>query len=214
MTIRLLLVDDQLLFRQGLASLLSLESDLEIIGQASNGQEAIAIAEQLQPDVILMDIQMPICDGIEATQVIHQRYPGIKILILSTFDDDDYICRSLQAGALGYLLKDTTATQIANAIRTVSQDHSQLSPTVAKKVFAKLSTPQSNVNQPLYYLDLNQREQVVLQHLAEGKTNREIAQILHLSEGTIKNYVTKILRVLGLRDRTQVAIWVKQQRSQ
>jgi DNA-binding NarL/FixJ family response regulator len=214
MTIRLLLVDDQLLFRQGLASLLSLESDLEIIGQASNGQEAIAIAEQLQPDVILMDIQMPICDGIEATQVIHQRYPGIKILILSTFDDDDYICRSLQAGALGYLLKDTTATQIANAIRTVSQDHSQLSPTVAKKVFAKLSTPQSDFNQPLYYLDLNQREQVVLQHLAEGKTNREIAQILHLSEGTIKNYVTKILRVLGLRDRTQVAIWVKQQRSQ
>lgn len=213
MAIRLLLVDDHLLFRQGLSSLLSLESDLEVIGQASDGQEAITMVERFQPDIILMDIRMPICDGIEATQSIHQRYPNIKILILSSFDDNDYIYQSLQAGALGYLLKDTTAKQVADAIRAAYQGYSQLSPTVATKVFATLSAPQPEIDQPFFHPDLNQREQVVLQHLAEGKTNREIAQTLNLSEGTIKNYITKILRVLELRDRTQVALWAKQQRS-
>jgi DNA-binding NarL/FixJ family response regulator len=214
MMIRLLLVDDQLLFRQGLASLLSTEPDLEIVGQASHGYEAIALVKTDQPDVILMDVRMPICDGVEATQIIHQQYPWIRILVLSTFDEDDYICRSLQAGALGYLLKDTPSEQVADAIRTLHQGHSQLSPTIAAKVFARLHSPKPEVDPSSDSLsdhgsNLSQREREVLLLLAQGKTNREIAQALHLTEGTVKNYVTQVLSVLGLRDRVQAALWAQ-----
>ncbi len=206
--IRLLLVDDQSLFRQGLASLLSLEEDLEIIGQANHGREAIALAEQLQPDVILMDVRMPICDGVVATHEIHQRFPWIRILVLTTFDEDEYIWKSLQAGALGYLLKSTPSAQLAGAIRTLYQGYSQLGPTIAAKVFAQLNPsppPTKNSHQ-----QFSERELEILTLIGEGKNNREIAQKLYLTEGTVKNYVSQILARLGLRDRTQVALWVKQ----
>lgn len=205
--IRVLLVDDQALFRQGLASLLSLEEDLEIVGQASHGFEAIARTQTLQPDVILMDVRMPICDGVVATGEIHQRFPWIRILVLTTFDEDEYIWKSLQAGALGYLLKSTPSAQLATAIRTLHQGHCQLGPTIAPKVFAQLQPPA--IKQNLHY-HLTERESEVLKLISQGKNNREIAQILYLTEGTVKNYVTQILGRLGLRDRTQAALWAKE----
>jgi DNA-binding NarL/FixJ family response regulator len=215
--IRLLLVDDQLLFRQGLATLLKLESDLEIIGQANDGQVAISLAAQLQPDVILMDVRMPVCNGVKATQEIHQRFPWIRILVLTTFDQDDYICKSLQAGALGYLLKSTPAPQLAIAIRTLHQGYCQLGPTIAPKVIAQLNvsaittaaaTATAAAKDDQYYL--TEREQEILRELATGKSNREIAQTLYLTEGTVKNYVSQALNRLGMRDRTQAALWAKQ----
>ncbi len=136
--IRLLLVDDQDIFRRGLAALLSAEPDLEIVGQARNGHEAVTLTQTVQPDVILMDVRMPVCDGVQATREIHQHYPWIRVLVLTTFDDDEYIFQSLQVGALGYLLKRTPAKEIAAAIRLVAQGYSQLGPTIALKVFSKL----------------------------------------------------------------------------
>ncbi len=208
--IRLLLVDDQALFRQGLASLLSLEDDLEVVGQASHGQEAIALAEQLQPDVTLMDVRMPICDGVLATREIHQRFPWMRILVLTTFDEDEYIWQSLQAGALGYLLKSTPSAQLAAAIRTLHKGHSQLGPTIAPKVFAQLNPPQPSLKQNSLQQLLSERELEVLILIGQGKNNREIAQLLHLTEGTVKNYVSQIFAQLGVRDRTQAALWAKQ----
>ncbi|GAA6616229.1 response regulator [Scytonema sp. NUACC26] len=207
--IRVLLVDDRPLFRQGLASLLSLEEDLEIIGQASHGHEAIALSETLQPDVILMDVRMPICDGVVATREIHQRCPWIRILMLTTFDEDEYIWESLQAGALGYLLKSTPSAQLAAAIRTLHQGHCQLGPTIASKVLTQLRSPTVG-KQNTVQCHLSERELEVLTLIARGKSNREIAKTLFLTEGTVKNYVTQILARLGLRDRTQAALWAKE----
>jgi DNA-binding NarL/FixJ family response regulator len=207
--IRLLLVDDQPLFRQGMAKLLALEPDLEIVGQANDGQAAIALAAQLQPDVILMDVRMPGCDGVRATQEIHQRFPWIRILVLTTFDQDDYIWKSLQAGALGYLLKSTPAPQLAIAIRTLHQGYCQLGPTIAPKVIAQLNAPAMTKAADDQHC-LTEREQEILRELAMGKSNREIAQTLYLTEGTVKNYVSQILNRLGMRDRTQAALWAKQ----
>ena len=206
--IRVLLVDDQTLFRQGLAALLALEFDLEIVGQANHGLEAIALSATLEPDVILMDVRMPVCDGVQATQQIHEQFPQIRILVLTTFDEDDDVWRSLQAGAAGYILKNTPSEQVAAAIRTVYQGHSQLGPTIAQKVFAQLQSP---TPQPENYQDwFSDRELEVLKLLAEGMSNREIAETLFLSEGTIKNHITRILSQLGVRDRTQAALWAKQ----
>lgn len=212
--IRVFLVDDQPLFRQGLAGLLSLTEDLEIVGEANHGQEAIELVATMQPDVILMDVRMPICDGVEATRAIHQTYPWIKIMVLTTFDEDEYIWRSLQAGALGYILKNTPAAQVANAIRTLHLGHSQLGPTIASKVFDRLQAiPASPMISPLasdLLESLNSRELEILQQVKLGHSNREIAQALHLSEGTVKNYVTTLLAKLGMRDRTQAALWAQQ----
>lgn len=202
--IRLLLVDDQDIFRQGLASLLSIETDLEIIGQARDGFEAIALAKTLNPDVILMDVRMPLCDGVQATSEIHQHYPWIRVLVLTTFDDDDYILKSLQVGALGYLLKRTPSKEIAAAIRSVSQGYSQLGPTIALKVFSRLKPS------PVAQNCLSKREIDVLKLVGQGKNNQEIAQQLHLTEGTVKNYVTQILNKLEMRDRIQAALWSQQ----
>jgi DNA-binding NarL/FixJ family response regulator len=203
--IRLLLVDDQDIFRQGLASLLAIEADLEIVGQARNGFEATSLAKTINPDVILMDVRMPLCDGVQATEEIHQHYPWIRILVLTTFDDDEYILQSLQVGALGYLLKRTPAREIAAAIRSVSQGYSQLGPTIAQKVFSRLKFS-SNSSQTC----LSKREIDVLKLIGQGKNNQEIAQQLHLSEGTVKNYVTQILNKLEMRDRIQAALWSQQ----
>ncbi|MBD2091827.1 response regulator transcription factor [Microcoleus sp. FACHB-1515] len=203
--IRLLLADDQAIFRQGLATMLSVEPDLEIAGQAANGQEAIEMAKRLQPHVILMDVQMPICNGVQATQIIHECYPWIRILVLTTFDDDEYILQSLQVGALGYLLKRTPAPEIATAIRSVSQGYSQLGPTIATKAFSQLKAPAS----PNAPSSLGKREIEVLKLIGEGRNNLEIAQALYLSEGTVKNYVTQILSKLEMRDRIAAALWAQ-----
>ena len=205
--IKLLLADDQDLFRRGLATLLSVETDLDVVGQAKNGDEAISLAETLQPNVILMDVRMPIIDGVQATAEIYRRYPWIRILVLTTFDDDEYILKSLQAGALGYLLKRTPSQAIAAAIRSVAQGYSQLSPSVALKAFSYLQPVSTSSTAPLD--QLSKRETEVLKLLGQGLNNQEIATALHLSEGTIKNYVTQVLSKLKMRDRIQAALWAQ-----
>jgi DNA-binding NarL/FixJ family response regulator len=209
--IRLLLVDDLVIFRQGLAALISLEPDIEVVGEASNGEEAINFAETLRPDVILMDVRMPICNGVEATKVIHQRFPWIRIMVLTTFDEDEYICQSLQNGALGYILKSTPSQQLATTIRSLDRGFGQLDPAIALKVFSRIPEP---VNMPSVVLSvleqLNHNEVEILKQIGKGKSNREIALDLHLTEGTVKNYVTNILTCLNLRDRLQIAVWVTQ----
>jgi len=205
---RLLLVDDQDIFRQGLAALLSIETDLEVVGQAKNGHEAIALTKTLQPDVILMDVRMPICDGVQATREIHNHYPWVRILVLTTFDDDEYILQSLQLGALGYLLKRTPIKDIAVAIRSVAQGYIHLGPTIGPKVFAQLKTTTRSPH-PLQD-SLSKREIIILKMIGQGKNNAEISQELYLSEGTVKNYVTQILNKLEMRDRTKAALWAQQ----
>ncbi|WP_019505191.1 response regulator transcription factor [Pleurocapsa sp. PCC 7319] len=202
--ISLLLVDDQDIFRQGLATLLATEEDLEVVGQARNGREAIALSEQLQPDVILMDVRMPICDGVSATREIHQRYPWMRILILTTFEDDEYVWQSLQAGAMGYILKRKSSEQMAIAIRAVAQGYSQLSSAIAPRIFANLKPADPKSTDVLN--QLSPRELEILRLVGQGKNNQEIAQTLHLSIGTIKNYITQILSKLSLRDRVAAAL--------
>jgi DNA-binding NarL/FixJ family response regulator len=207
--IRLLLVDDLVIFRQGLAALISLEPDIEVVGEASNGEEAILFAETLRPDVILMDVRMPICNGVEATKIIHQKFPWIRIMVLTTFDEDEYICQSLQNGALGYILKSTPSQQLATTIRSLDRGFGQLDPAIALKVFARI--PERTATQsstPTVLENLNHNEVEILKRIGLGKSNREIALDLHLTEGTVKNYVTNILTCLNLRDRLQAALWV------
>jgi DNA-binding NarL/FixJ family response regulator len=163
------------------------------------------LAQQLQPDVILMDVRMPVCNGVEATQKIHQQYPWMRILMLTTFDEDDYIWQSLQAGALGYLLKSTPSEQLAIAIRSLQQGYSQLGPTIAPKVFAQIN-PLLAAERP-GAVELSPRERDVLQLIGQGYSNREISDRLYISAGTVKNHVTQILSKLQLRDRTQAALW-------
>lgn len=204
--IKILLVDDQTMFRQGLASLLRLEEDFEIVGEASNGEDSRVLSARLQPDVILMDMRMPVCNGVEATRQILQQFPWIRILVLTTFDEDEYVFQSLEMGALGYLLKSTPAKQVAIAIRNVHQGYSQLGPTIAPKVFsqvkAAVTTPKVDPKRLF-----NSRELEILKLLGKGYSNREIAAALHLTEGTIKNHLTNIFSQLEARDRTQAALW-------
>jgi DNA-binding NarL/FixJ family response regulator len=206
--IKLLLVEDIDIFRKGLMTLLSIEDNLELVGEASNGNEAIKLSEQLQPDVILMDVRMPICDGVVATREIHQKFPWIKILILTTFDDDEYIWQSLQAGAVSYLLKSTPSEQIAAAVRAAYLGYSQLDLEIASRVFSHLKPHVSTVDLDYQKL-LTSREIEVLKLVGKGMNNQEIAFLLHLTEGTIKNYVTRIFSQLNFRDRVGAALWAQ-----
>jgi DNA-binding NarL/FixJ family response regulator len=209
--IRLLLVDDLAIFREGLAALINLEPDIEVVGEASNGEEAILFAETLRPDVILMDVRMPICNGVEATKAIHQRFPWIRIMVLTTFDEDEYICQSLQNGALGYILKSTPAQQLAMTIRSLDRGFGQLDPAIALKVFSRIPEQSATQSSTLAILEnFNYSELEILKLIGKGKSNREISIDLHLSEGTVKNYVSNILTCLNLRDRLQIAVWVSQ----
>ncbi|WP_041566113.1 response regulator [Nostoc punctiforme] len=207
--IKVLLVDDQGLIRQGLRALLELESDLEIVGEAENGEQAINLVAEFQPDVVLLDIRMPIMDGVAATKEIQKRFSKTKILVLTTFDDDEYVSAALQNGAMGYLLKDTPSEELAVAIRAVYKGYTQLGPGIVKKLLTQFSngTPIHSTPVPSTLNELTPREKEVLRLIATGASNREIAQELYISEGTVKNHVTNILNTLNLRDRTQAAIW-------
>ncbi|MEH2167833.1 MAG: response regulator transcription factor [Nostoc sp.] len=207
--IKVLLVDDQSLIRQGLRALLELEPDLEIVGEAENGEQAINFVAQFQPDVILLDIRMPIMDGVAATQEIQKRFAKTKILVLTTFDDDEYVSAALKNGAMGYLLKDTPSEELAVAIRAVHKGYTHLGPGIVKKLLTKFSHVASTQSPPVpsSLTELTPREKEVLRLIATGASNREIAQELYISEGTVKNHVTNILNRLNLRDRTQAAIW-------
>ncbi|MER3492588.1 MAG: DNA-binding response regulator [Mastigocladus sp. ERB_26_2] len=207
--IKVLLVDDQNLIRQGLKALLELEPDLEIVGEAENGETAITLIEQLHPDVVLMDIRMPIMDGVAATREIHKRFSNIQILVLTTFDNDEYVTAALQNGAMGYLLKDTPSEELAVAIRAVHKGYTQLGPGIVKKLLTQFPpvVPNNSPPPPPSLAELTPREKEVLRLIATGATNKEIAQQLYISEGTVKNHVTNILNRLNLRDRTQAAIF-------
>jgi DNA-binding NarL/FixJ family response regulator len=208
--ITILIVDDQNLIRQGLKALLELESDMKIVGEAENGQIAINLVRELQPNVILMDIRMPIMDGVAATKEINNQFPHCKILILTTFDDDEYVKAALQNGAMGYLLKDTPSEELAVAIRAVNKGYSQLGPGIVKKLITQFpaNSLQNLTSVPANLAELTPREKEVLRLIAIGNNNREIAQKLYISEGTVKNHITNILNRLNLRDRTQAAILV------
>ncbi|MBD1862549.1 MULTISPECIES: response regulator transcription factor [Trichocoleus] len=211
--IRVLLVDDQSILRQGLKALLELEPDLDVVGDASNGQVALQQVEALQPDVVLMDVRMPVMDGVAATRSICQRFPAIKVLVLTTFDDDEYIAEAMRVGAIGYLLKDTPSEELAAAIRAVYKGYAQFGPGIFQKVLSHMGPkPSASANSPAEPLppglsELTPREREVLRLIAAGSSNREIAQTLFISEGTVKNHVTNILNRLNLRDRTQAAIF-------
>jgi DNA-binding NarL/FixJ family response regulator len=206
MTIRVLLVDDQDIIRSGLKTLLELEPDLQIVGDAANGQIAIQQVSALQPDVVLMDIRMPVMDGVAATGAIMGQFPQTKILMLTTFNEGGDISEALRQGAIGYLLKDTPSEELANSIRAAHKGYAQLSPGILQKVVS----PSLLVSQlPPGFADLTPREREVLKWIAQGASNREIAKTLFISEGTVKNHVTNLLGRLNLRDRTQAAIFAQ-----
>ncbi|MFH7027448.1 MAG: response regulator [Heteroscytonema crispum UTEX LB 1556] len=207
--IRLLLVDDQMIIRQGLRSLLSAKPDLEVVGEAENGQQAIALVETLQPDVVLMDVRMPVMDGVAATRLICQQFSQTKVLVLTTFDDDEYVSQAMRLGARGYLLKDAHSDDLAAAIRAVNKGYTQLGPGLLEKAIS--SPPSSILSQPTCLppelAGLTAREREVLALIVSGASNREIALSLYISERTVKNHITSILSQLNLRDRTQAAMF-------
>jgi DNA-binding NarL/FixJ family response regulator len=205
--IRVLLVDDQIIIRQGLKSLLDLKPDIQVVGDAENGEKAIEQVNILQPDVVLMDIRMPGMDGVTATQLICQHSSSPKVLVLTTFDDDEYICQAMQFGAKGYLLKDTPSEELAQAIYAVYKGYTQMGPGLLEKTmlnFPSRSPTKSAL--PPGLAELSTREREVLRLIAMGYSNLEIAETLHISVRTVKNHVTGILSRLVLRDRTQAAI--------
>ncbi len=204
--IQILLVDDQYIIRQGLKTMLESNPDMQVIGEAENGQRAIDQIPLLQPDIVLMDIRMPVMDGVAATGAIAQLYPDLKILILTTFDDDEYVSKAMRLGAKGYLLKDTEPDELAMAIRAVIKGHTQLGPGLFEKAIAPI-TSVPTIAPPSELAQLTPRELEVLKLIAAGSNNREIAEVLFLSENTVKNYVTNILSRLNLRDRTQAALF-------
>ncbi len=210
--IRVLLADDQDIIRTGLTIILNHQPDIEVVGQAANGLEAVEAAKQLQPDVVLMDIKMPHLNGIQATRQIVAALPKTQIIILTTYDTDDWVFDGIRAGAVGYLLKDTSGDNLAEAVRGALRGESQIDPTVARKVLREFqqvtsrraAPPQPVDDEPLE--QLTDREEDILKLLAAGLANKEIAQQLSLSEGTVKNHISAILAKLHANDRTQAVL--------
>lgn len=206
--IRLLLVDDQMLITQGLKTVLELEPDLRVIGIADNGKVAIQQVADNRPDLVLMDVRMPVMDGRAATREICQQFPEVKVLVLSTFDDDRYIFDSIRAGAKGYLLKDMPSDELVQAIRLAHRGYTQLGPGLLDKLMTVSETEQeSSQTLPPEVSSLTPREQDVLRLIGSGATNREIAQELYIAEGTVKTHVTHLLSRFDLRNRAQLAIF-------
>ncbi|HNA89691.1 MAG TPA: response regulator transcription factor [Anaerolineales bacterium] len=202
---KILLCDDQAVIRDGLEMLLNLEKDFQVVGSAQDGAEGLELAGKKSPDLILMDLKMPGMNGIEATREIRKKYPHIKILVLTTYDDDEWVFDAIRAGASGYLLKDTPRQKIIEAIRGTIDGKSFVDPVVAGKLLNQVA---NNQTQPASILTdkLTERELDVLRLLAKGMTNTDIAGTLHLSEGTVRNHVSAILEKLGVSDRTQAAV--------
>lgn len=207
--IRLLLVDDQNLICQGLKTMLELEPDLEVVGIAENGRVAIEQVAALQPNLVLMDIKMPVMDGRAATREITQQFPQVKVLVLSTFDDDQYITDSMRAGAKGYLLKDMPSDELVEAVRLAYRGYAQLGPGLLEKLVSNIAAPapDNSETEPPDLSQVTPREQDVLRLISRGVTNREIGRQLHISEGTVKTHISHLLSRLDLRNRAQLAIY-------
>ncbi|OUM94678.1 MAG: DNA-binding response regulator [Thermobacillus sp. ZCTH02-B1] len=210
--IRTLVADDDPFIRESLRLILGTMPDIEVAGVCADGGEAVRFVREHPGgvDVVLMDVRMPVCDGVEGTRLIREAAPDVKVLILTTFDDDAYIVKALQYGAAGYLLKNVPPDTIAEGIRAVHAGHTLMHPDVARKLAGMLRPAAGDApagRKRLADFGLNETERNIVRKIADGLSNREIAQALYLSEGTVKNYITDILGKLGLRDRTQIAIF-------
>ncbi|MEM7134796.1 MAG: response regulator transcription factor [Chloroflexota bacterium] len=203
--IRVLICDDQDIVRQGLRIILNNPSDIEVVGIANDGAEALDLIAQSQPDLVLMDLKMPGMNGIQATRQIRDKYPAVQVLVLTTYDADEWVFDAIRSGAAGYLLKDTPADQLVAAVRGTIAGKTHVDPDVAGKLFAQINQHTPTPNTTLG-VDLNSRERDILSLLARGLSNPDIAQRLHLSDGTVRNYVSTIFTKLGVTDRTQAAI--------
>ena len=206
--IKVLIVDDQALIREGLNMMLGLYDEIKIVHEANNGKEAIEILGEKDVDVILMDIRMPIMNGVEATKIIKEKYPHIKILILTTFNEDEYIFEGLNNGADGYLLKDIGSKELVNNIKAVYKGDMLFHGEVAKTI-ASVIKSNKDVGNKTNLKELTPREMEIGKLISQGKNNKEISEILYITEGTVKNHITNILAKLELRDRTQLALLIK-----
>lgn len=206
--IRVLIVDDHRVVREGLAAILRTKEDIEVVGEAQDGREAVERARTLSPDVILMDISMPRMDGVEATRLIKKEHPRIGIVVLTVYEEEEHLYDLARLGAIGYLLKDSDSAQIVRAIKAIDRGESIVDPAVATKILTEFSrlAEGKKKRQKRSPHDLTQREIEVLQMIAEGKTNKEVANFFNLSEKTVKNHVRKIFQKLQVKDRTQAAI--------
>lgn len=206
--VRILIVDDQALFREALVALLEVQPEIEVIGEAGDGEQAVRLAAELRPDVVLMDLRMPVLDGIAATNRLRVEQPEVRVLALTTFDDDADVFAALRAGAVGYLLKDVSSTRLVEALVAARRGESVLQPSVATKLVARVARwphEEAPPRQPPA-VPLSERELDVVRLLSVGHSNREIAGKLFLAEGTVKNLVTSVLSKLQVRDRTQAAL--------
>lgn len=212
--IKVLIAEDQELIRQSLQIVLGAKEGISVIGAAANGREVIRYVRQEQPDVILMDIRMPEMDGVQCTKIIKENYPAIMIIILTTFDDDEYVYRALKNGASGYLLKGVTVDELSQAIHTVANGGAMINPDIAIKVvrlFSQMAQGEYSIEVEERNIDeLSKTEWKIIREIGHGLSNKEIAVKLSLSEGTVRNYLSGILNKLDLRDRTQLAIWAVQ----
>ena len=206
--IKVLVVDDQALIREGLNMMLGLYEEIEVVGEANNGQEAIEMLGKKDVNVILMDIRMPIMNGVEATKIIKEKYPHIKILILTTFNEDEYIFEGLNNGADGYILKDIGSKELVNNIKSIYQGDMLFHGEVAKTIASALRD-KKDVQNKVSLKELTHREMEIAELIGQGKSNREISKMLFITEGTVKNHITNILSKLELRDRTQLALLIK-----
>jgi DNA-binding NarL/FixJ family response regulator len=207
--IKLLICDDQSLFREALRTLLSSYPDLSVIGEAANGEEALRMVVSTSHDIVLMDLRMPVMDGVEATRRINQLGKGIKVIVLTTFDDDETIFEGLRAGAVGYLLKDVSSEKLVEAIQAAYQGDYFLLPSITAKVvseFSRISKPARRQKEENIPDPLSAREIEILRIVATGASNKEIADQLFISEGTVKNHLSSILSKLGVRDRMQAIL--------
>lgn len=209
--IRVLIVDDHALFRQGLARILEMEEDIVVVGEAANGREALDRAVELRPHVVLMDINMPVVNGLEATRRLHRKLPHVGIIGLTIHDDEEYLRELIKEGAQGYLLKDTEPVRVVEAIRRVFRGEAFLPPNLITKLFSTLQRPSAADDAAPPEEDLTPREREVLQCIAQGMSNKEIAVSLYISEKTVKNHISSIFRKLDLTDRTQAAVYAIKQ---
>ncbi|MBO3648981.1 MULTISPECIES: response regulator transcription factor [Bacillus amyloliquefaciens group] len=212
----IIIVDDQQIVREGLKMILSLHEEINIVGEASNGEHLLDLLKQIRSEIILMDIRMPIMDGIEATKLVKERYPDIKVIILTTFNDSEYIFTGLKSGADGYILKDSDSQEIIDSIKTACEGNILLNPKVTLKVVKALNSvehnkelvQENNEKEQLVQL-LTPREKEVAKQIMEGKSNKAISEALFITEGTVKNYVSRILEKLQMNNRTELSLYLQ-----
>jgi NarL family two-component system response regulator LiaR len=206
--ITVIIVDDHAIVRQGLRTYLQLQPDIEVVGEAANGREALALVGDKLPDIVLMDLVMPVMDGVETTRAVRTLSPNTRVIVLTSFSEDEKVFASIKAGAQGYLMKDVHPSDLVNAIRSVNRGEAHLDPEIARKVMQEFANPQPTT--PKH--DLTERELEVLRLIAQGKSNKDISEDLVLSEKTVKTHVSNILQKLHLSDRTQAAVYALRQR--